>query len=143
MASKRLEPIHPGEILEEEFMRPAGLSANALAKAVDVPVTRVSDIVRGRRGITADTALRLGRFFGTSAELWLGLQAEYDLRVVRREIGESIEGRIVPLKKSPIRYASESGGTSVSGSEVSELAAAYSPKPHARLRDRRRARRSS
>ncbi len=71
MAAKRLEPIHPGEILEEEFMRPLGLSANALARRIDVPVTRISEIVRGKRGITADTALRLGRLFGTSSELWL------------------------------------------------------------------------
>ena len=142
MADKRLEPIHPGEILEEEFMRPSGLSANALAKAVDVPVTRVSDIVRGRRGITADTALRLGRFFGTSPELWLGLQAEYDLRIVRRESGESIEGRIVPLKKSPVRYATASARAPLAGSQVRELAAAYSSKPRPRPRDRRRTRSS-
>jgi len=100
MATRRLEPIHPGEILEEEFMRPLGLSANALAKRIDVPVTRISEIVRGNRGVTADTALRLARFFGTSPELWLGLQAEYDLRVARRDIGEAVEGRIVPLKRA-------------------------------------------
>jgi addiction module HigA family antidote len=81
MTTRRLEPIHPGEILEEEFMRLQGLSANALARRIDVPVTRISEIVRGNRGITADTALRLARLFGTSSELWLGLQADYDLRV--------------------------------------------------------------
>jgi len=69
MATGRLEPIHPGEILEEDFMLPLGLSANALAKRFDVPVTRISEMVRGGRGITADTALRLARFFGTSAAL--------------------------------------------------------------------------
>jgi antitoxin HigA-1 len=100
MVTRRLEPIHPGEILEEDFMRPLGLSANALAKRIDVPVTRISEMVRGRRGVTADTALRLARFFGTSPELWLGLQAEYDLRVARREIGESLESHIVPLKRA-------------------------------------------
>ena len=100
MATRRLEPIHPGEILEEDFMRPLGLSANVLAKSIDVPVTRISEMVRGRRGVTADTALRLARFFGTSPELWLGLQAEYDLRVARREIGDSVERQIVPLKRA-------------------------------------------
>ena len=87
--TKNLEPIHPGEILEEEFMRPLGLSANALAKAIDVPVTRVSEIVRGRRGVSADTALRLGRFLGTTPELWLGLQSEYDLRIARRDFEDT------------------------------------------------------
>ena len=104
MKMKRLEPIPPGEILEEEFMRPLGLSANALARRIDVPVTRISEIVRGKRGITADTALRLARLFGTSSELWLGLQAEYDLRVARRDLAPVIEGTIVPLKKRPSTY---------------------------------------
>jgi antitoxin HigA-1 len=94
MAAKLLEPIHPGEILAEEFMAPYGLSANALARSLGVPVTRVSDIVRGRRGVSADTALRLARFFGTSPDLWLGLQAEYDLRVAQRKVGEEIRRRV-------------------------------------------------
>jgi addiction module HigA family antidote len=96
MAHGLLDPIHPGEILAEEFLKPSGLSANALAKALAVPVTRISEIVRGRRGVSADTALRLARYFGTSAELWLGLQAEYDLRVARRAVGEEIR-RGVPV----------------------------------------------
>jgi len=94
MATKLLDPIHPGEILAEEFLKPSRLSANALAKSLGVPVTRVSEIIRGRRGVSADTALRLARYFGTSAELWLGLQAEYDLRVARREVGEEILRRV-------------------------------------------------
>jgi addiction module HigA family antidote len=94
MATALLDPIHPGEILAEEFLKPSGLSANALAKALGVPVTRISEIVRGRRGVSADTALRLARYFATSAELWLGLQAEYDLRVARREVGEDIRHRV-------------------------------------------------
>lgn len=94
MATKLLDPIHPGEILAEEFLTPSGLSANALAKSLAVPVTRISEIIRGRRGVSADTALRLARYFGTSAELWLGLQAEYDLRVARREVGEDILRRV-------------------------------------------------
>ncbi len=135
MAAKRLEPIHPGEILEEEFMRPLGLSANALARRIDVPVTRISEIVRGNRGVTADTALRLARFFGTSAELWLGLQAEYDLRVARRDLGESVESRIVPLRRAAGAYDEPVSSTR---SQVREKADTY-----ARTRDRRRTRRRS
>ena len=81
-------------------MRPLGLSANTLAKAIDVPVTRVSEILRGRRGVTADTALRLARFLGTTPELWLVLQATYDLQVAYREAGDSIETRVIPLNAS-------------------------------------------
>lgn len=95
MSTKLLDPIHPGEILAEEFMRPLGLSANALARKLGVPVTRISEILRGRRGVSADTALRLAQFFGTSAELWMGLQTEYDLRVARRSAGSEIL-RLVP-----------------------------------------------
>ena len=76
---KYLKPIHPGEILATEFLEPLGLSQNRLAKAIGVPPRRINEIVHGKRAITADTALRLSRFFGTSAKLWLGLQAEYDL----------------------------------------------------------------
>lgn len=142
MAVKRLEPIHPGEILEEEFKRPLGLSANALAKALDVPVTRISEIVRGRRGVTADTALRFGRFFGTSPELWLGLQSEYDLRTARRDFGQSIENRVARLKTPRDRYQGSSPHAS-DRSEVRESAPAYGRAPQKRTRDRRRARRLS
>jgi addiction module HigA family antidote len=76
---KRLRNIHPGEVLEKEFLDPLGISAYRLAKDVRVPITRVAEIVRGRRGITADTALRLSRYFGTSAKFWMGLQEDYDL----------------------------------------------------------------
>ena len=100
MAVKLLDPIHPGEILAEEFMRPSGLSANALAKLLGVPVTRVSEIVRGRRGVTADTALRLARYFGTSADLWMGLQAEYDLRVAERQVGAEIRRRVPAARRA-------------------------------------------
>jgi addiction module HigA family antidote len=99
MAGKLLDPIHPGEILAEEFMAPYGLSANGLAGALGVPVTRISEIVRGRRGITADSALRLARYFGTSAELWLGLQAEYDLRVAQRKAGREIRRRVPAARR--------------------------------------------
>ena len=128
MTTKRLDPIHPGEILEEEFMRPLGLSANALAKAMDVPVTRISEIVRGRRGVTADTALRLGRLLGTTAELWLGLQSEHDLRVARRDLDEVIRARVLPLK----------AGRPIAVHEVREAEAAYRSPVVRRDRDRRR-----
>jgi addiction module HigA family antidote len=96
MKTKRLEPIHPGEILREEFMVPLDLSTHGLALALRVPATRIGDIVRGRRAITPDTALRLARYFGTSADLWLGLQAEYELRIARRDFGEQIERDVHP-----------------------------------------------
>jgi addiction module HigA family antidote len=140
MAVKRLVPIHPGEILEEEFMRPLGLSANGLAKALDVPVTRVSEIVRGRRGVTADTALRLARLLGTSAELWMGLQAEHDLRVASRDTGDEIERRVSRLRVSGDRY--DSSGTATGGSEVRDVRAGYGADSEWRTRDRRRDRRS-
>jgi addiction module HigA family antidote len=75
---------HPGETLREDILEPLGMSVNQLAKALDITATRLNDIVRGRRGITVDTALRLARYMGTSAEFWLGLQLEYDLRTTRR-----------------------------------------------------------
>jgi addiction module HigA family antidote len=141
MTGRRLAPIHPGETLEEEFMRPLGLSANGLAKAVGVSVTRISEIVRGRRGVTADTALRLGRFFGTSPELWLGLQSEYDLRVARRDFGELIESHVLPLKRAGLRY--EGDKRIGAGSEVREAVSRYAANRAVRTRDRRRNRRSS
>jgi addiction module HigA family antidote len=79
----RLPPIHPGEMLREEFLLPMGLSANALALAIRVPVTRVSEIVNERRGITADTALRLARYFRMTPEFWMNIQSHYDLEVAR------------------------------------------------------------
>jgi addiction module HigA family antidote len=97
MKTNKLPPIHPGEILQEEFMRPRDLSQNALARALNVPPRRINEIVMGKRGITADTALRLARFFGTSAEMWTGLQADYDLRVARNEKARAIERDVEPL----------------------------------------------
>ena len=96
MASKRklLEPIHPGEILVEDFMKPMEISINRLAGDIAVPPGRVSAIVNGKRAITADTALRLGRYFGTSPEVWMGLQADYELRVAQRTIGPEVEKRV-------------------------------------------------
>ena len=84
MVVKLLAPIPPGEILYEDFMKPLGVSINALAREIAVPPNRISEIVSGKRSITADTALRLGKYFGVSAELWLSLQVDYDLRVAKR-----------------------------------------------------------
>jgi antitoxin HigA-1 len=96
MTSKRklLEPIHPGEILLEELMKPMGISINRLARDIVVPPGRISAIVNGKRAITADTAIRLGRYFGTSPEVWMGLQADYELRVAQRTIGPEVEKRV-------------------------------------------------
>ena len=94
MATKLLEPIPPGEILSEEFMKPLDLSINALAREIDVPPNRISEIVGGKRAITADTALRLGKYFGVSPEIWLGLQADYDIRVAKRTTWPKIEPRV-------------------------------------------------
>ncbi len=88
-------PVHPGEILREDFLRPSGLTSSALAIALLVPAPRINEIVRERRGITADTALRLARYFGNTPEFWMGLQDEYDLEVGRVGLGDALE-RIVP-----------------------------------------------
>ena len=97
MKTNTLPPIHPGEILREEFMKPRGLSQNGLARALNVPPRRVTEIVLEKRGISADTALRLARYFGTSAEMWAGLQADYDLRLARYQKQKEIERDVAPL----------------------------------------------
>ena|SRR5947209_15131655 len=89
-------PAHPGEVLREEFLKPPGLSQYALAKAIAVPQIRISAIVNGKRAITPDTALRLARYFGTSAEFWMGMQATYDLEMARDRIGAKITARVHP-----------------------------------------------
>lgn len=95
---KMLEPIPPGEILMEEFMRPLGISINALARDLAVPANRISGIVNGTRAITADTALRLGKYFGVSPEIWLDLQSDYELRVARQttwpRVASSVKTRV-------------------------------------------------
>ena len=96
MTKNRMRPIHPGEILREEFLVPLAMTAHALSQAIRVPATRVNDIVNGRRGVTADTALRLARYFGNSPEFWLNLQAAHDLRVAEREAAARIEREILP-----------------------------------------------
>jgi addiction module HigA family antidote len=96
MAAKRklLEPIHPGEILLEDFMKPLDVSINRLARDIAVPTGRVSAIVNGKRAISADTALRLGKYFNVSPEVWMELQADYDLRVAQRAIGAEVDKRV-------------------------------------------------
>ena len=86
-----MPPVHPGEILQEEFLAPLGVSQYQLAKAVDVPARRINEIVHGQRRITADTALRLSRYFGTSERFWLNLQARYDLEIEKDRLGTALE----------------------------------------------------
>jgi addiction module HigA family antidote len=95
-----MRPIHPGEILREEFMIPLELSANALAIALRVPAPRINDIARERRAISADTALRLARYFGASAEFWLGLQADYDMKIALSDSGARIEQEVTPMERA-------------------------------------------
>lgn len=94
----RLPPIHPGEVLLEDFMKPLKLSQYRLAKDIGVPALRISQIVRGQRAVTADTALRLARYFGTSANVWMRLQARYDLEVAEIELSEKIADEVAVRK---------------------------------------------
>jgi antitoxin HigA-1 len=96
MMKNGMRPVHPGEVLREDFLVPLGMSANALAKALNVPAPRINDIVRERRGVSADTAMRLARYFGGDARSWLNLQAAYDLRVAEIENAKRIEREIAP-----------------------------------------------
>lgn len=91
-----LAPLHPGEVLREEFMIPLGISQNELARALGVPPRRINEIVNGRRRVTAETALRLARYFGTSDSFWMGLQTDYDLDVTRDEKAEEIRQTVIP-----------------------------------------------
>ena len=92
-----MRPVHPGEVLREEFLRPAGLTARALARSLHVPAPRINDIVRERRGVSADTAMRLARYFGGEAHSWLNLQAIYDLRLAEIANARKIEREIMPI----------------------------------------------
>ncbi|MGB0723106.1 MAG: HigA family addiction module antitoxin [Gammaproteobacteria bacterium] len=96
MPSKQMRPIHPGEILREEFLVPLEMSAHALSQALRVPAPRINEIVREKRGITPDTALRLARYFGSTAEFWMNLQRSYDLRKASAELGEVINREVQP-----------------------------------------------
>ena len=96
MTERDIDPIHPGEILLEDFMHPLGLSQYALAKAISVPARRINEIVHGKRAITADTALRLARYFGTDAQSWLNLQSHYELKKAEIELGEKLDQEVSP-----------------------------------------------
>jgi len=96
MAEEKLRPIHPGEVLQEEFLKPMGLSQNRVALDIGVPARRINEIVLGKRRITADTALRLARFFDTSPQFWLGLQMDYDLDVTEDSIAGRLEREVRP-----------------------------------------------
>jgi len=98
MKTKKLSPVHPGEVLLEEFLKPMGLSQNRLALSVRVHPRRINEIVLGKRGITADTALRLAKYFGTSAKFWLGLQADYDLDAAEDRLGGRLEEEVRTVK---------------------------------------------
>lgn len=91
-----IPPVHPGEILKHEFLEPLGLSVNALSRAIGVPRTRLNDIVLGRRGITADTAVRLARYFKTSGRFWMNLQSHFELEVAEEALGERLDREIGP-----------------------------------------------
>ena len=94
--NNRLPPIHPGEILREEFLSPLGMSANRLALALRVPATRINDIVKERRGITADTALRLSCYFGTTPRFWMNIQASWELEMAEDELGNAVRREVLP-----------------------------------------------
>ena len=96
MKPNRMRPIHPGEILREEFLEPLGLTANAVALALRVPAPRINEIVRERRGVSPETALRLARYFGTTAEFWLNLQSGYDLKVTAAAAGKRVDKEVSP-----------------------------------------------
>ena len=100
MSDKLLPPIHPGEILLEEFLKPMGVSQYRLSKAISVPARRINDIVHGKRAITADTALRLSRFFGMTDRFWMNLQTRYDLEVEKDRLGTRLEDEVESLEQA-------------------------------------------
>ena len=100
MSSRKIQAIHPGEVLLEEFLKPLGVSQYRLAKDTSVPPRRINEIVHGTRSITADTALRLARFFGTSERFWLNLQTRYDLEVEKDRLGSRLSSEVQAFKKA-------------------------------------------
>jgi antitoxin HigA-1 len=101
--AKKLKPVHPGEILREEFMKPLGLSMNKMAMDLRVPVTRIAEIVAERRSVTADSALRFARYFKNSPTFWMNLQSRYDLEVAEDEIAAKVERDVQPLETTSSR----------------------------------------
>ena len=100
MATNKMRAIHPGEILREEFLAPLAMSAHALAMALHVPAPRINEVVRERRAVTPDTALRLARYFGTTAQFWLNLQSSFDLKQTQSELGGKIAQEVRPLERA-------------------------------------------
>ncbi|MBI3306806.1 MAG: HigA family addiction module antidote protein [Candidatus Omnitrophica bacterium] len=96
--NKKLEPVHPGEVLDQEFLAPLEINQYRLAKRIHVPARRINEIVQGKRAVSADTALRLSKYFGTSAKFWLNLQAQYDLDIQEEKIISKLESAIKPFK---------------------------------------------
>ena len=96
MTEEKLRPVHPGEVLNEEFLKPMGLSQNRLALSIGVPARRINEIVLGKRGVTADTALRLGRYFNMTPQFWLGLQMDYELDVAEDKLSEILAREVRP-----------------------------------------------
>ena len=94
MSKRKLQPVHPGEVLQEEFLKPMSLSQNRLALDIGVPARRINEIVLGKRGVTADTALRLARYFGMSAQFWLGLQLDYELDMASDKLSTRLEREV-------------------------------------------------
>jgi addiction module HigA family antidote len=114
MAKKELHPVHPGEVLLEEFLKPIGLSQNRLALDISVPPRRINEIVLGKRSITADTALRLARYFGNSPQFWLGLQRDYDLDIAADTLGERLKREVqvsAMVREGRVRYGTSSRRT--------------------------------
>jgi antitoxin HigA-1 len=94
MTQQKLTPVHPGEVLMEEFLKPMGISQNKLARAISVPPRRINEIVLEKRSVSADTALRLAQYFGTSAKFWMGLQSDYDLDITKDKVGQRIQKEV-------------------------------------------------
>jgi addiction module HigA family antidote len=109
-APKKIAPVHPGKILHEDVLKPLGMSVNRLALSLGVPATRMGEIVNGRRAITSDTALRLARFFGTTPEFWMRLQARYELEIAKDRLSAEIERTVQPYKGTARGTASGAGG---------------------------------
>lgn len=105
MRKQKMKPIHPGEVLIEDYLKPLGMSQNALAKAIGVPADRISEIVRGRRGITGDTAVRLAHYFNTTPDLWSGLQADYEIELALDRLGPRLN------KMPQVNGSTKNGGS--------------------------------
>ncbi len=99
MTARKMAPLHPGEVLLEEFMRPLGISQNRLGRDLGVPPRRINEIVHGKRSVTADTALRLARYFGTSPQFWMGLQTDFDLETTEEAIAAEIRKQVKPCRR--------------------------------------------